>query len=182
MSALTDIQTSSDKGWRHGYLHLYERMLHSLNPRKILEVGIWQGDSLKMWKERWPDAEVFGIDLIEQGFLGEGIQTFVGDAYTQPELNLLLKLAPFDFISDDGSHQLDHQIWFVSNYWQLLSSRGAVMMVEDVKSSDHFYDLTWALPEALRPYSFGCDVRPVAPQRGINDHLVWFLDTRGAPE
>ena len=53
----------SDKGAiSHGYVDHYERMFGPLRrrARKVLEIGIYRGASLQMWRDYFPRAEVYG--------------------------------------------------------------------------------------------------------------------------
>jgi hypothetical protein len=101
----------SDKGaTAHRYVDLYEQHLAPLrrSATKVLEIGIYRGASLQMWRDYFPRAEVIGVDIKEIPVPGPRIRTLVGD---QSDPALLAKLAgegPYDLVVDDGSHHASH--------------------------------------------------------------------------
>lgn len=111
------VKYGTDKGsLKHHYMEFYEQHLPK-NPKRILEVGVLNGASLRMWHEYFPDAEIYGLDLfnndvgkkwqIENDFdkeLGnEVIKLIMGNQCDYSILEELRKL-DFDVIIDDGSH------------------------------------------------------------------------------
>lgn len=100
---------NTDKGSLfHNYTEKYERYFSPLRNEKIriLEIGIQNGYSLKTWKEYFPNAEIFGIDIVDCSHMNEDrVKTLLG---SQTDVNFLKmvneKYGPFDIIIDDGSH------------------------------------------------------------------------------
>lgn len=47
------------------YLPIYEQLLFPLReqPFTLLELGVWSGASLEMWRDSFPRATIVGIDL-----------------------------------------------------------------------------------------------------------------------
>ena len=68
------------KGKTH-FLKIYEDYFFSLKNKKIniLEIGIYEGKSLMIWKNYFPNANIVGIDIQSYNFKTERIATFVGD-------------------------------------------------------------------------------------------------------
>ena len=93
------------------YLPVYERALAHLRDEEftLMEVGIWKGDSLKMWRHAFPKATIIGVDLqAPEGFEPlPGVSIVTGDQ-SDPDLFLRIRheLAPsgFDVVIDDASH------------------------------------------------------------------------------
>lgn len=92
------------------YLNVYEQYLHPLKEKKInlLEIGIRDGSSLRMWEEYFPNATVYGLDIDPNchQISSERIKTFIG---SQDDPEIIQKIAKeanysFDIILDDGSH------------------------------------------------------------------------------
>lgn len=92
------------------YLPIYEELLGFLRTQSfaLLELGVWNGHSLAMWRDAFPHATVIGIDLRPPEIdLGPRVHIFEGD---QADASLLGRLraehAPdgFDVIIDDASH------------------------------------------------------------------------------
>jgi hypothetical protein len=50
----------------HNYLNFYEGFVAPLRdqPLTLLEIGVFQGASLRMWREYFPYAKVVGVDIM----------------------------------------------------------------------------------------------------------------------
>jgi SAM-dependent methyltransferase len=92
------------------YLDIYERVLAPYRFRRcsLLELGVWGGDSLAMWRAGLPRATIVGLDLDPPDLdLGERVKLVRGD---QTDAAVLQRAradhAPngFDIIIDDASH------------------------------------------------------------------------------
>ena len=100
------------QGWVHNYCDFYQAHLEPirLSARRVLEVGVWHGASLKMWRDYFPEAKVTGFDsdvsLVESD-LGERIDLVQGDQVKREDLAALS--GDFDLIVDDGGHRMDEQ-------------------------------------------------------------------------
>jgi hypothetical protein len=138
-SELTTIglKYGTDKAHYHGYTDFYHEHLaqRRANIHRVLEIGVWNGASLSMWKEYLPHAEVIGIDVWLHHFPA-GCITVEGDA-TNPALfdnHPSLKGKTYDLIIDDGSHKCSHQQASFAILWPKLNPSGVYIM-EDVHSS-----------------------------------------------
>jgi SAM-dependent methyltransferase len=92
------------------YLPIYEELLAPLRRRSftLLELGVWGGHSLEMWRDAFSRATIVGIDLIPPDIdLGNRVHIIRGDQ-TDPALMQRTReeFAPkgFDVIIDDASH------------------------------------------------------------------------------
>jgi predicted O-methyltransferase YrrM len=139
MTELTTIglKYGTDKANYHGYTDFYHEHLAPLKVsiQRVLEIGVWNGASLLMWKEYLPHAEVIGIDNWLHHF-PKGCITVEGDA-TKAELydtHPNLKGKTYDLIIDDGSHKCSHQQASFDILWPRLNS-GGVYIMEDIHSS-----------------------------------------------
>lgn len=94
----------------HGYIPFYESHLPK-NPKKILEIGVKEGASIRMWREYFPDAEIHGLDLFEEFPVPEieHVNFWKGN---QLDYKILAKLRDenFDLIIEDGSHNSRDQL------------------------------------------------------------------------
>ncbi len=103
---------------------------------KILEIGVYNGGSLYMWRNYFPNSTIVGIDIDEYCKQWESkddkIYVELGDQCDEKFLNRVNeKYGPFDIIIDDGGHE-NHQINFTFNVlWPLLND-GGIYVVEDV--------------------------------------------------
>ena len=92
------------------YLPVYEELLGPLLRESftLLELGVWRGDSLKMWRDAFPLAAIVGLDLDPPELdLGPRVHVIAGDQSDVGLLGLVrAEYAPggFDVIIDDASH------------------------------------------------------------------------------
>ena len=145
----------------HGFTEYYDRIFSSFRQETFhfLEVGVFFGASLKMWRDYFPHATVFGADTFE-GVQGNGnifqnahafydewtnekpdrMELFKLDQSSKMELQTFVDYCKarnikFKTIIDDGSHLMyDQQITFFF-LWELLED-GGVFIMEDVHTSD----------------------------------------------
>jgi cephalosporin hydroxylase len=115
MNRLSEIANkyTCDKGTehyeKHGYTEVYDSFIPDKGSCTLLEIGVWHGDSLKMWKEYNPELNIHGVD-VDHNVLnyiqsGDGITVHIGDGTKEEFLNTVLeKSGTPDFIIDDGSH------------------------------------------------------------------------------
>ena len=93
------------------YLERYDPILEPWVDKevKLLEIGIYKGGSLRLWRDYFPLGTIAGIDIRtpENGTLGERIRLFkANQGDTQTLTKIANEIAPegFDIIIDDGSH------------------------------------------------------------------------------
>jgi len=124
------LKYGTDKATFHGYCPFYEQHLPAA-PKRLLEIGVKDGASLRMWREFYPEAEIVGID-INPPIAIAGCTVLQMDA---TDTVALATLGQFDVIIDDGSHLTSHQqIAFTQLYWVQLKPGGWYVM-EDVHTS-----------------------------------------------
>jgi hypothetical protein len=89
---------------------VYEELLGPLRREAftLLEMGVWKGDSLAMWRDAFPHASIVGIDLDPPELdLGPRVHVITGNQSDVELLGLVrAEHAPggFDVIIDDASH------------------------------------------------------------------------------
>jgi len=128
------LKYGTDKATAHQYCDFYEKNLPGRDFKgRLLEIGIKDGASLKMWQEYYPHADIHGIDLIAARV--KGCTTHVMD---QCDIVAMHNNLPyFDIIIDDGSHMTLHQqISFDFLFENKLKNNGLYVM-EDLHTSFH---------------------------------------------
>lgn len=120
----------------HGYLDVYDVALSVLknSPIQMLEIGIQDGFSLKMWEEYFPNGMIYGADIHnKQMFDTKRIKTFIVNQEKKNQLSALPK--HLDFIIDDGGHiMLQQQITLVTLFDHLKSE--GIYILEDLHTSN----------------------------------------------
>jgi hypothetical protein len=155
--------------WHH-YFDIYSRHFERFRDRPIrmLEIGVFRGGSLRMWKEYFhPDSTIVGIDIDKSCAAHEIVDQ---DVYvrigSQADPNFLAEVTgefgPFDIILDDGSHKTHHQIISFGALFRTALKDGGCYMVEDmhtnywikhVDSPETFIDLSKQMVDILHePY------------------------------
>lgn len=119
----------------HFYTRHYERYFAPLRDKelKILEIGIQEGKSLKMWRDYFPNATIIGVDKVDSGQYGEDRVIIV--QADQSKENQLLQLisyfGSFDIIIDDGSHINKDMLLTFETLFPALNP-GGLYVVEDL--------------------------------------------------
>lgn len=126
--------TDKSSKW-HNYTEKYERYFLPLQNKhlKILEIGIQNGFSLKTWKEYFPHANIYGIDIEDCSHMNEErITTIQG---SQNDVVFLVEVhanyGPFDIIIDDGSHVSNDMRISFDTLFPLLH-QGGLYIAEDL--------------------------------------------------
>jgi hypothetical protein len=131
-----------DKGRKHNYEKVYEQFFEPLKDKEIsiLEVGIWKGQSLQVFKDYFPNAQIYGIDIFVRT-MPEEIDILTNDNVhwavmdsTNPNCGSKLSKiwdTKFDIIIDDGLHEPEAQAQTLKTLWPLLKPNGSYF-VEDI--------------------------------------------------
>jgi hypothetical protein len=122
------------------YLDIYDRELAPWLGKKVsfLEIGIWKGGSLRMWRDFFaPGSKLTFLDIdpatLEVAIPGVDIR--IGDQTDVPFLrDVAQEQGPFDIIVDDGDHKMDQQITSFQALWGALKD-GGLYIVEDTHTS-----------------------------------------------
>jgi len=181
IQTIHELGTNTDKSWRHQYLHVYEALFEPIRSKvkTVLEIGIFDGWSHKMWKDYFPKATIYGLDIdnrVMEDLDMERLSFQFCNAYTS-ECVESFSGTTFDVIVDDGPHTLDSQAFCVANYSKLLSKNG-ILVVEDIPNYDWTSTLAESVPEDLKPYCYIID-RRIAPNRqSISDEIMFVIDKR----
>lgn len=143
---------------KHFYTPFYYEMFKDKRNsiKKVLELGIGhyknmqnveviydpglkryyhKGASLKMWRDFFPNAEVYGADRVpESMFSDERITTFLCDETKKEDLVKLIEQtgSDIDIFIDDGSHHLEDQIFACLTLMPLLKE-DVIYIIEDVR-------------------------------------------------
>jgi len=142
---------------RNNYAEVYARILTGMDPQRVVELGVFQGASMAVWCELFPEAEVVGLDLDfgrfhanyyalkDRGAFKENSPLLhEWDAYSD-EAEILRDMGDIDLFVDDGPHTEDA----ITNVLSLVGpmmAPGGVYVVEDFPDGDRL--LAKAFPQA----------------------------------
>lgn len=138
----------SDKGSVHSYIPVYEEILAPYRGGRMLEIGLFNGHSLRMWEQYF--SEAWGIDCDEQPHGGMAdLRPMMGthnikimDAESESCLQQFDR--KFDVIIEDAGHDPEQQLKIYGNFKQLLSP-GGIYIIEDIQDIDWNREIFGAL-------------------------------------
>lgn len=117
-------------GYHEAYCFHFDKIREKVS--NILEIGVHKGGSLEMWKDYFPNAQIIGIDIIDQRYTPSSprIKVEFGDATKQDVVNNLInKYGKFDIVIDDGSHWSSHM---KKSFKLLYPHTNLIYVVEDM--------------------------------------------------
>lgn len=138
----TDKRTNDEEqNIYHGYTLDYDRYLSEfrLDYKDIMELGVREGSSHKMWEQYFPNAIIWGIDdfsdsactVKKEDIETNRIKIIVGDQSDKKLIDNNFKDIQFSMIIDDGSHRSWHQQKSLKYLWKYLKY-GGFYFIEDL--------------------------------------------------
>lgn len=138
------VQHDAKRGANFYIPHYLQRFAAFRNRKMtVLEIGVGGyedsasgGNSLKLWRDYFPNAQILGLDYYDKhGLDGDRIHTIQGDQSDPAFLDRLgQEHGPFDIIIDDGSHRPPHIRQSFASLWTHLSADGWYV-IEDMQTS-----------------------------------------------
>lgn len=130
------LQYQTDKAV-HKYLDVYSSVFEPLrlHPINLLEVGVYQGASIRMWKDYFINGNIYGLDIIDKTHLiEERISIEKGSQESKKDLLDCFPGKTFQIIIDDGGHGMLHQQNSLIYLFNRLE-RGGYYIIEDLHTS-----------------------------------------------
>lgn len=135
------VKHGTDKA-RHGYCEFYEQVFGPYRERiaRVLEIGVKDGASLRVWLDYFPNAHIFGLDNGTTGDpdrwpRGPRVTIIAGDQGTVPDLFRAGMIAGLcEIILDDGGHTMWQQQLSFAALWPHLWP-GGWYVIEDTHTS-----------------------------------------------
>jgi trans-aconitate methyltransferase len=123
----------------HGYLQVYHPLFMSLDSiSNVLEIGVYNGDSLRLLQNYFPNSNIYGFDLSppRDHHYNDRFKVLLGNQEDRDDLNGILNNIDgnLDLIIDDGGHTMkQQQISFGCLFRHL--KNGGVYILEDLHTS-----------------------------------------------
>lgn len=144
----TDKASQFSRTWAkpHDYLRHIERFFEPMrqHPIKLLEVGVGGGESIRTWLEYFPNAHVYGVDIVQGtntwNTVGSKIHArykFIHGDQSSKEFWIQFlneNSVGWDIIIDDGSHTGEHIITTYYALWPHLLP-GGIYEIEDLAAA-----------------------------------------------
>src|SRR4051812_29603240 len=125
--------------WQH-YFEVYHRHFERFRGRRpvVIEIGVWHGGSLQMWKEYFGrGARIVGVDIDERcrAFAEDSVDVVIGDQADRAlHAELRRRYPHVDIVIDDGGHQMRQQIVTFEELFPHVQPHG-VYLCEDLHTS-----------------------------------------------
>lgn len=125
--------------WSH-YFEVYHTHLQKFRnrPVTILEIGVFGGGSLQMWKQYFgAECRCVGVDILEEckNYEEEQIKIYIGSQENRDFLRQIAQeLDTIDIVIDDGGHFMNQQTVTFEELFPRLAD-GGVYICEDVHTS-----------------------------------------------
>lgn len=128
----------TDKECEHRYVtNYYEKIFSPLRKtaRRICEVGVADGDSLRTFRDFFSNAVIVGCDILDKQINEDRISIVKMDQSSDEDLARFCETQEnFDIILDDGSHKMrDQQVTFSKLFRKL--NPGGIFVIEDLHTS-----------------------------------------------
>ena len=125
-------------GWTaHTYSNYYYSLFNHFkdNVKLLFECGISSGASLRVWRDYFKNAQIYGADIDKDILFQEDrIKTYYVDQLNTPSIETMwekIGIHNFDIIIDDGLHTTDANINLFINSFNKLKKNG-IYIIEDV--------------------------------------------------
>jgi hypothetical protein len=155
----------------HSYTPFYYELLKDKREsfKKILEFGIGifsrtpgyvLGAGLRMWRDFFPNANIYGADINEDGlFEDDRIQTSICDERKVEDIKSLIDNigSDIDLIIDDASHKTTDQLFLLYHLMPLLKD-DVLYVIEDVYSSRFVHS-------RIKRYGYKSYIAEIGPSR-----------------
>ena len=125
----------------HTYGDSYDEIFELFNRNDsitFLEIGIQKGGSLLAWKDYFPNANIFGVDIVDNilpEYRKDYFTYIISDIKNESVIEQFTDIM-FDIIIDDGSHYLS-DVFVVKNYLKKLKNNG-VLIIEDCQQPEYW--------------------------------------------
>jgi hypothetical protein len=128
--------------WEH-YYEIYDRHFSRFRNKpglNVLEIGIYSGGSLGMWRDYFgPQCTIYGIDIEEscKVYESNNVKVFIGDQADRNFWKQFKKEAPaIDIVIDDGGHQPTQMMVSFEELFPQLNP-GGIYLCEDIAGKFH---------------------------------------------
>lgn len=164
------VYSSLFEPYRYRALHVLEIGIGVVEQGQMLhrkEHGYVTGNSLRCWRDYFPNSQIYGIDIFETNLNERRIRTFVADQSNGEQLENVMKQIGhgLDIVIDDGSHEGVHQM-FSFMYLSKHMVMDSIYVIEDIQQDNQegFRDLS------IFPENF---------QRHIREHFEYTVFDTG---
>lgn len=156
---------------KHNYLRKYEFFLSKYKEEvfNLIELGIYKGKSLEMWREYFKNANVIGVDIDDncREFEDKGVKVEICDLSDMENVvNLGEKYKP-KIVIDDASHVWSHQIKSFMGLFPYIQN-GGLFIMEDIGTSFRRYRNSQYSDSLISGYDFLSALAEIVSGKELN--------------
>jgi SAM-dependent methyltransferase len=140
------------------YFEIYERHFGRFRGKEVhvLEIGIFSGGSLGMWREYFgPRCKVYGVDIEPscKAYESESVRVFIGDQVDRKFWRRVKEDVPvLDIVIDDGGHLTEQQIVTLEELLPHLRAGGVYLCEDVVRAPNEFSSYVHGLAQNLNTF------------------------------
>ena len=165
----------TDKYYVHSYMPIYDKLFETYKDCSInlLEIGVQQGGSIKLWYDYFDKGQIFGVDidpLPEWLNKFNRIKIFNMDAYKKENLSVFDDIS-FNIIIDDGPHTLESMKFCAEHYIYKLVKHG-LLIIEDIPEYEWIEEI---LREILENISYTYEIFDLRKEKNRFDDIMLVI-------
>lgn len=140
LDSLAILHTSDKSSRFHNYAVKYDKILSPYREAftSVLEIGVAQGQSMRMWTDYFQNANIHGADISKASetcvVYSDRMKFHLLDQRDRAQLKNMEQFGPFDLIIDDGNHWWHEQILTFETLFPYVRS-GGIYICEDTTTS-----------------------------------------------
>ena len=144
----TDKSPYNEKLHRHPYTPIYNLIFNNLKHKKFnfAEIGILNNKSIRMWREFFPNAIIYGFEFDEELIINAKLDKLHNVFYKKIDVKDKISInssfaktnKKFDIIIDDSTHDFVDQINIIKNTLPYLNTDGT-LIIEDIPKNKNEY-------------------------------------------
>jgi GR25 family glycosyltransferase involved in LPS biosynthesis len=174
LSGIFDAQKyNTDKNHLGYFENFYDEFFNEIKntPVNLLEIGVYNGGSIKLWKDYLhSNSKIYAGDINYFDYI-EGTYSIIGDMYSSEQVSKF-EDEYFDVIIDDGPHSFESFVLVMQRYFSKIK-KGGTLIIEDIIVS------SWVVPLVELSASLGyssCEVIDMTGKQKTQELLNRWKD------
>lgn len=161
---------------KHSYTPYYFQLFDNKREtvKKVLEIGVGEHSGLRMWRDFFPNATIYGAEIEDNRIYNEeGIRVYKCDQASDLDLKKLINEigSDIDFVVEDASHKPEDQVFTCLTLMPLLD-KNIIYIIEDVADPsivEKIVDYKVEIPQLVKRKKRYDDTLVVVKHKNSND-------------
>lgn len=125
---------------KHAYTGIYDVLFSNIRyyHLKFMELGIYNNHSMQCWREYFPNAKLYGMEIDESRIKKAVTDSLSNVQYIQGDVKdiipfdaMLCGFGDYDVLIDDSTHEFNDQINIINCAYKYINP-GGMIIIEDV--------------------------------------------------